>query len=98
MVEVYRVVPGRGPRPEVSAVADVRVPTLPADYDRASADRLAERIASGRAETHGLEPLGSGGELLRVGGADPRPGRPAGGRRRGVRLPDGRAWPSGRGG
>jgi two-component system nitrogen regulation sensor histidine kinase NtrY len=46
-------------------VADVRVPTLPSGYDRASADRLAERIASGGAETHSFEPLGPGGELLR---------------------------------
>jgi two-component system nitrogen regulation sensor histidine kinase NtrY len=65
MVEVYRVVPGRGPRSEVSAVADVRMPTLPSGYNRASADRLAERLASGVVDTHVPEPLGSGGELLR---------------------------------
>jgi two-component system, NtrC family, nitrogen regulation sensor histidine kinase NtrY len=65
MVEVYRVVLGRGPRPEVSAIAEMRVPTFPADYNRVSADRLAERVASGSAETHGFEPLGGGGELLR---------------------------------
>jgi len=65
MVEVYRVVLGRGPRPDVSAVAEVRVPSFPPDYNRVSADRLAERVASGSAETHGFEPLGGGGELLR---------------------------------
>jgi two-component system nitrogen regulation sensor histidine kinase NtrY len=66
MVEVYRVAPGRGPRPDVSSVAEVRMPTLPPDYNRASADRLAERAASGSVETYGPEPLGSGGELLRA--------------------------------
>jgi len=65
MVEVFRVAIGRGSRPEVSAVADVRVPTLPSGYARASADRLAERIASGIAEKHSFESLGPGGELLR---------------------------------
>ncbi|HEX7485162.1 MAG TPA: ATP-binding protein [Vicinamibacterales bacterium] len=65
MVEVYRVVLGRGPRSEVSAVAEMRVPTFPSDYNRVSADRLAERVASGSAESHGFEPLGGGGELLR---------------------------------
>jgi two-component system nitrogen regulation sensor histidine kinase NtrY len=65
MVEVYRVVLGRGSRPEVSAMAEMRVPTFPTDYNRVSADRLAERVASGSAETHGFEPLGGGGELLR---------------------------------
>ncbi len=83
MVEVYRVAAGRGPRPEVSAVADVRVPTLPSGYDRASADRLAERIAAGGAETHSFEPLGTRRRTAAVGGADPQPRRPAGGRRRG---------------
>ncbi len=76
MVEVYRVVPGRGARPEVSSVAEVRMPTVPPDYNRASADRLAERVASGSIETHGPEPLGSGGELLRS--ATPIPGKDGG--------------------
>ena len=66
LVEVYRVVPGRGTRPDVVGVADVRVPTLPGGYDRASADRLAGQIASGGSETHSFEPLGPGGELLRA--------------------------------
>jgi two-component system nitrogen regulation sensor histidine kinase NtrY len=66
LVEVYRVVLGRTPRPEVTAVAEARVPSFPADYNRVSADRLAERVASGAAERHVPEPLGSGGELLRA--------------------------------
>jgi two-component system, NtrC family, nitrogen regulation sensor histidine kinase NtrY len=79
LVEVYRVVVGRSPRPEVTAVAEARVPTFPADYNRVSAEVLAERIASGGAETHGIERLGSGGDLLRS--AAPilgRDGKPAG--------------------
>lgn len=66
MIEVYRVTPGRGPRPDVSPVAEVRMPTPQVDYNRASADRLAERVAAESAETQGREPLGSGGELLRA--------------------------------
>jgi two-component system, NtrC family, nitrogen regulation sensor histidine kinase NtrY len=65
MVEVYRVVVGRAPRPEVAAVAEARVPTFPSDYNRVSADRLAERLAGGMAEARVSEPLGNGGELLR---------------------------------
>ncbi len=65
LVEVYRVVVGRGPRPEVSAVAEMRVPSFPTEYNRVSADRLAERVALDGAESHGFEPLGGGGELLR---------------------------------
>ncbi len=65
LVEVYRAVAGRSARPEVTVVAEARVPTFPADYNRVSADRMAERVASGGAETHGIEPLGSGGDLLR---------------------------------
>jgi two-component system, NtrC family, nitrogen regulation sensor histidine kinase NtrY len=66
MLEVYRVAAGRGPRPEIAAVAEVRTPSLPTEYNRASADRLAERVVLGSAETHGPEPLGPDGELLRA--------------------------------
>ncbi|HEY3382077.1 MAG TPA: ATP-binding protein [Vicinamibacterales bacterium] len=66
MVEVYRVSPGRGPRPDVLPVAEVRSPSLPPDYNRASADRLAERVVAENTETHAIEPLGSGGELVRA--------------------------------
>jgi two-component system, NtrC family, nitrogen regulation sensor histidine kinase NtrY len=79
LVEVYRVVLGRSPRPEVTAIAEARVPTFPADYNRVSAELLAERIATGSAETHGREPLGGGGDLLRSAAPIPgRDGRPAG--------------------
>jgi two-component system nitrogen regulation sensor histidine kinase NtrY len=66
MVEVYRAAPGAGPRPDVASVVDVATSSLPLEYDRASADRLAERVASGSTETHVLEPLPSGGDLVRA--------------------------------
>jgi two-component system nitrogen regulation sensor histidine kinase NtrY len=66
MVEVYGVHPGPGPRPAVAPIVDVAVPSLPAEYTRASADRLAERVASGSAERKVLEPLPTGGDLVRA--------------------------------
>ncbi|HOC19802.1 MAG TPA: ATP-binding protein [Vicinamibacterales bacterium] len=66
MVEVYRVARGRSGPPVVSSVVDVAVPSLPREYNRASADRLAERVAAGSREAHGPEPLGGGGQLLRA--------------------------------
>ncbi|HSK09883.1 MAG TPA: ATP-binding protein [Vicinamibacterales bacterium] len=80
MVEVYRVVRGGAGLPEVGSVVDVAVPTLPQEYNRASADRLAERVASGSRETHGPEPLGTAGQLLRAA----EPIRGANGRLTGV--------------
>ena len=68
MLEVYRVA-GKGARPEVASVVDVAAPSLPTDYNRASADRLAERAALGRSEPHVPEPVASGGELVRAAAA-----------------------------
>ncbi|MFB3852515.1 MAG: ATP-binding protein [Vicinamibacterales bacterium] len=64
MVDVYRVVQSGG-RAEVSSIVEVADPKVPAGYSRAAADRLAERAASGTVEAM-LEPLRSGGELLRA--------------------------------
>ena len=80
MVEVYRVVPARAGPPVVTSVVDVAVPSLPREYNRASADRLAERVAAGSREAHGPEPLGAGGQLLRAA----EPIRGAGGALAGV--------------
>ncbi len=66
MVEVYLVRPGTGPRPDVASVVDVETSSLPPEYSRASADRLAERVAAGSTETKVLEPLASGGDLVRA--------------------------------
>ena len=65
MVEVYSVAPGPGDRPVVVPVVDVALPVLSRGYERASADRLAARVAAGSDETRVLEPLPDGGELVR---------------------------------
>ncbi|MBI2832841.1 MAG: HAMP domain-containing protein [Acidobacteria bacterium] len=66
MVEVYRIVPGNGNRPAVVPVVDVATPALPRTYVRASADRLAARVAASGEEGRALEPIGDGGELVRA--------------------------------
>jgi two-component system nitrogen regulation sensor histidine kinase NtrY len=65
LVEVYRVGPARGGQSPVTPVVDVAAPSLPRDYSRAAADRLAEQAATGGRETQLVEPLPSGGELIR---------------------------------
>ena len=62
LVEVYRL---QGSAP-VLLVA-VESPSLPRGHVRASADRLAARVASGAAQTDVHEPLEGGGELVRAG-------------------------------
>lgn len=64
LVEIYRILPGSQP-PGVVALFDVAAPTVPRDAPRASADRLAARVAGGSDDTRAIEPLGSGGELVR---------------------------------
>ena len=64
LVEVYRVAPGASPA--VVPVVDVAAPTLPRDYSRASADRLAERIAAGSNDLRVIESVAGGGELIRT--------------------------------
>ncbi|HEY9463447.1 MAG TPA: hypothetical protein VIR54_10180 [Vicinamibacterales bacterium] len=51
LVEVYRVSPSSEPRAALVPVLDVAAPSIPRDYSRASADRLAERAA---ASTHAV--------------------------------------------
>jgi two-component system nitrogen regulation sensor histidine kinase NtrY len=66
LVEVYRL--GRGPdgQTQVTPVVDVASPSMPREYSRASADRLAERTAAGASETLQVEQLSSGGDLIRI--------------------------------
>ncbi|HEY6363016.1 MAG TPA: ATP-binding protein [Vicinamibacterales bacterium] len=66
LVEVYRVGAGAGAMSQVVPVVDVAVSTLPREYSRASADRLAERTAVAASETQMNEPLPGGGELIRT--------------------------------
>jgi two-component system nitrogen regulation sensor histidine kinase NtrY len=64
LVEVYRV-SERPTGPEVTPVVDVADPQLPRGYARASADRWAQRAATGSTEPIPPEPLADGGELVR---------------------------------
>ena len=68
MVEIYRADAAEKPRPSVTFVVGVEAPGLdlgPSGYNRASADRLAERAAAGVAEPRAPEPVGTRGELIR---------------------------------
>jgi two-component system nitrogen regulation sensor histidine kinase NtrY len=64
LIEVYRIVADSEPL-EVIPLFDVASPSVPRDVPRASADRLAARMADGSTDTRLIEPLGSGGELVR---------------------------------
>jgi two-component system nitrogen regulation sensor histidine kinase NtrY len=63
LVEVYQVRAASPPRPVVS----VESPELARVRNRASADRLAVRIASGSSDVTSHDPLDGGGDLLRAG-------------------------------
>ena len=66
LVEVYRSSAGANGVLQVSPVVDVAAPSLPREYSRASADRLAERTAAGASEGPVIEQLPSGGDLIRT--------------------------------
>ena len=66
LVEVYRV-GGAQERRDVVPVTAVQASNLPRGHVRASADRLAARVASGGSEIRAVEPLEDGGELVRAG-------------------------------
>jgi two-component system nitrogen regulation sensor histidine kinase NtrY len=61
LVEVYRV-----SAPSVVPVLDVAAPSIPREYSRASADRLAERTAANGREERAVEQLSGGGDLIRT--------------------------------
>jgi two-component system nitrogen regulation sensor histidine kinase NtrY len=63
LIEVYRIRPGGDPVPVVA----VESPSLPRGHMRATADRLAARIASGNTDMQAHDPLDAGGELVRAG-------------------------------
>jgi two-component system, NtrC family, nitrogen regulation sensor histidine kinase NtrY len=65
LVEVYRLVDANGRR-DVMPVTAVQAPSLPPGQVRASADRLAARVAAGASDA-AVEPLEDGGELVRAG-------------------------------
>jgi len=47
-------------------MVDVAAPSIPREYSRASADRLAERAAASASEERAVEQLSGGGDLIRV--------------------------------
>ncbi|HXG55087.1 MAG TPA: ATP-binding protein [Vicinamibacterales bacterium] len=63
LVEVYQVRGKAAPAPIVA----VESPSLPRGHVRASADRLAARVASGSSDVTTHDPLTGGGELVRAG-------------------------------
>ena len=66
LVEVYRVSSPSEARPPVVPVLDVAAPSMPRQYSRASADRLAEQAAASGAEARAVQPLSDGGDLIRT--------------------------------
>jgi two-component system nitrogen regulation sensor histidine kinase NtrY len=66
LVEVYRISPSSEPRAALVPVLDVAAPSIPRDYSRASADRLAERAAASGGEERAVEQSSSGGDLIRT--------------------------------
>jgi two-component system nitrogen regulation sensor histidine kinase NtrY len=66
LVEVYRLTTGSDGRSQVTPLVDVAAPSLPREYSRASADRLAERTAASGTESRVVEQLSTGGDLIRT--------------------------------
>ena len=64
LAEVYRVADVGGTR-QVVPVVDMSAAALPRDYARASAAALAERTAAAGTETHVVDQLPGGGNLIR---------------------------------
>jgi two-component system nitrogen regulation sensor histidine kinase NtrY len=70
VVQVYRASRRADGAVEVVPVVDVTSPSMPPGATRGSADRLAQRAASGaEAQPWMLDALGEGGDLLRVASA-----------------------------
>ena len=66
IVQVYRVVRAPNQPLRVEPVVDVVSPSMPQEWARASADRLAERAANGEAAPNTFDPLAGGGDLLTI--------------------------------
>ena len=65
LIEVFRT-PDEGRGPGMVPIIDLASPSLPPGPSRASAERLAARVAGGAQDPYLLEPLGAGGELIRA--------------------------------
>jgi two-component system nitrogen regulation sensor histidine kinase NtrY len=66
LVEVYRVNTSPEPRSALVPVLDVAAPSIPRQYSRAAADRLAERAAASGSEERTVEQSSGGGDLIRT--------------------------------
>jgi two-component system nitrogen regulation sensor histidine kinase NtrY len=66
LVEVYRVGLGSDGQAQVTPVVDVASPSMPREYSRASAARLAEQAAAAASEREQVEELSGGGDLIRT--------------------------------
>ena len=65
LVEVFRLSVSE-PAGTVAPVLDIASPTLPPGASRATSERLAQRVVAGTPQPWVLEPLGTGGELIRA--------------------------------
>jgi two-component system, NtrC family, nitrogen regulation sensor histidine kinase NtrY len=74
MIEVYRLVPVGGSPPRLEPVVGVAAPSLPPEYARAAADRLAAQALAGAPDVHAIEAVGTGGELLHAAAVVRSPG------------------------
>jgi len=63
MIEVYRVGQASGSL-HLEPVVGVAAPSLPPEYTRAAADRLAAQALAGSPDPHSIEALGTAGDLL----------------------------------
>jgi two-component system nitrogen regulation sensor histidine kinase NtrY len=78
MIALYRAAGDPGTAPSAVPLLDVAAPTVPRQYDRATADRLAAQ-ALGGATAHLVEAFGESGDLLHAAAVIPGPdARPAG--------------------
>ena len=66
IVQVYRAKPLPGGGFDVEPLVDVTTPSLPREWPRASADRLASRIVSGAQLEPEFEEVRGGGDLMRA--------------------------------
>jgi len=82
LVEVYQARRPAAGQSDIAPLFAVTAPGLPGGHLKATADRLASRVAAGNLDPHTPEPLEGGGELVRAGA----PVRDAGGRVVGVVL------------
>ncbi len=90
MVQVYRVGSAPGVPPRLEPLAEVTAPAWSSRSSGAPAERLAAQVLAGSPETHAIETLGAGGDLLHAAAVVHSPGRPRHRGRRGDRLFDGR--------